>query len=236
MSEIFPEPNAEAPDRPADTPPVEPPVIKTTAAERPRAPEIKPPSAARRASNRVFGKETRAGRFFRGLLRGFLFAVIFFALGVAGTYFYLYRPLNRELEAARVRSTETSVDYQRAQTELERAQASQKDAQGIADDAQGRLTTELTRVQILRAVSSLKTAQIAIQANDKAAAVKAINTAEETLKAAKPRLDQVDTTAYSTLQALFTLVRNGLDRDLKIASQDMDRLLTELARMDNTLK
>jgi hypothetical protein len=52
-----------------------------------------------------------------------------------------------------------------------------------------------------------------------------------------PVLSKRDPKQADTLQALFTLTKNDLDRDLKLAGQDLDRLQSELERAEaNVLK
>lgn len=204
--------------------------------ERPHAPEIKPPSGAQRFTSAHLGSESRIGRFFNALLRWVLIILVILGLGALAGYILLYRPLDQQLQAAHTRATESAVDLQRAQFDLNKAQTDLKDAQTRAKASDDQLSTELTRVQVLRAMSALKTAQVSMQAKDKAAAAKSLATAEDILKQAQTRLNKTDPAESSTLQALFTLVKNGLDRDLTQASKDLDRLLMELSLLDNRLQ
>lgn len=172
----------------------------------------------------------------RSLLFWLALVIVLLALGALATYILLYRPTDQMLRQANVRATESAVDLSRAKFDLDKAQADLQTAQSQQEDAQNRLGTELTRVQVLRMMSSLKTAQIAIQARDAAGASKALAAAQDMVNQVKPRLDKIDPNEFSTLQALFTLVNNGLAKDMTLASQDLDRLITELARLDNALE
>lgn len=223
MAQSYPEPES------TDTRPSESP-------ERPHAPEIKPPSGRRRIAYTLFHRDTRTGRFLRSVLRDLLFFVILAGIGALAVYLLLYRPLDQQLQQTQSQAAQTAADLKQAQADLETARQEQAAAEASAGQDRERLTKELTRVQILRTMSALKTAQVAIQAKDKAAAARALDTAENTVKQASTRLEKVDSNAPSNLQALFTLVRNGLDRDLTVADQDLERLLAELSRLDNVLK
>jgi hypothetical protein len=203
--------------------------------DRPQAPEIKPPSARRRLSYTLFSRETRTGRFLRGLGRWLAVISLLIGLGILAAYLFFIRPLDQELQSARARADETAVDLQRAQRDLEAARSAEEAAVGRAERAQASLTTEVTRGQVLRALASLKDAQMAVQDEDKAAALRSLKASEDTLKQAQPRLNGVDGNATSTLQALFTLVRNGMERDIKTAAEDMDRLAAELVRLERGL-
>ena len=211
------------------TPPVD-------SAGRPRAPEIKPPSGSRRFAYRLFNRETRSGRFFRSLLNGLLFFVILAGIGALAVYLLLYRPLDERLNETQAQAAQTTADLEQAQKDLAAARNAQKAAEARAEQDQDRLVTELTRVQILRALGELKTAKVAIYAEDKEAAEQAMDSAETITQQASARLNRIEPNASSTLDALFTLVRNGLDRDLELASADLDRLLAELTRLDSALK
>lgn len=215
----------------------EPPVDETSAArDRPQATEIKPPSAARRLRYNLFNRETRSGRFFRGLLRWLAILVILVGGTLLAGYLLFYQPLEDALNQVRASAAETTVDLERVQKELADSQADMRAAQAREKEAQERLDVELTRVQLLRAVASLRTAHAAIEAEDQAAAEEAVTTAEETLANSQARFDRVDPNSSSTLQALFTLVRNGLDRDMATVVPDLERLIAELIRLDTEMQ
>lgn len=207
-----------------------------TSKERVQATEIKPPNTKSRISYSLFSRETRSGRFFRNLLRAAALVIILVGVGFFLTYFLMYRPQKLAYDALQTRASEAEIDLQRAQSDLSAAQAAVSSAQTGEQAAKDRLLTEQTRVQLLRAVVLLENAQTAIAAKDKTAAQKSLSEAEQALQKSQARLNQIDSKSASNLQALFTLVRNGLDRDLKIAGEDLERLIAELARLDTQLK
>jgi hypothetical protein len=227
MAETPPQPEREQPAPQPDIP----------AAERPKAPDLKAPSGFRRILFNLFNPETRAGRFTRRLLRTLALVVGVFALGVLAAYLLLYRPVNQQLKETRSEATRAAGELDASQQDLTKARQDLKSAQGQAGQAQTTLEVELARGQVLRAMNSVTRAQLAILSGNKAGAVKSLDTAQGYLQAVQPLLEKRDPQQTSTLLALFTLAKNDLDRDLKLANQDLDRLQSELERAEaNILK
>lgn len=206
------------------------------AGERPAAPSIKPPSGSRRFADRFFGPESRSGRFLRSLLRWTALTAALLLVGALAVYLLLYQPALRQLEQTRQQLAATTAELRQAQDDLAAAQQARDTSETRDEASQERLNLELTRVQVLRAKNSLAAAQVAVARKDKAAASKALDTAESTLEQTMTHLEKLDAAAPSTIKALFTLVRNDLGRDLTLAGQSIDRLSAELARLDNLLK
>ncbi len=235
-------PTESNPEQPAPepAPPVQeeqPASTGTAATGRPKAPGLKTPSASRRVGYALFSPETRTGRFIRGLLRTLALIVGLFAIGFLVAYVLLYRPAIQRLDNASRQATQTAAELQQSRQDLASARQNLQAAQTQVGAVQDRLDVELARSQILRAMSAITQAKAAIQANNKAGAVKNLDTAQGYLNAIQPVLAKRDSQQASTLQALFTLTKNDLDRDLKLASQDLDRLQSELDRAEtNVLK
>jgi len=207
-----------------------------SAQERAKASELKGPSGSQKAAYTLFSRETRTGRFFRGLLRILALIVGLTALGALAVYILLYRPVDQQLRETRLQATQTAGQLEQAQQDLVRAQQSVNDSQTQEQDAQSRLDLELTRIGVLRMANTVTMARLALAKNDKAAAAAALGDAQAQLKKIQPQLEKLDPTQVSTLQALFTLSKTDLDRDFKLANQDLDRLMSELERLDQNLK
>lgn len=205
-------------------------------ADRTRAPEIKPPSAFRRIGYTLFSAETRAGRFLRSLGRITLVVAGLVGLGMLLTYLLFYRPVAQQLNDARSEADQLSQDLLTAQADRELAVQQRQAAEKRAEDAQKQLSVELTRVQLLRTMTSLKNAQIAIQEKNKTAAVNAVTAAENSFKQASSRLGIIGTEEAEILQDRFSLVRKQLESDVSRALPDIELLVSEVAQIDNTLK
>lgn len=223
-------------DRP-ETGETQPETPENASGERPKAPGLKTPSGGQRVLYSVTSPETRTGRFFRGLLRWTALVIGLFALGLLTAYLLLYRPTARQLENANQQATQTAGELQKARQDLAGARQNMQSAQTQAGEVQDRLDVEIARSQILRAMNSLTLTRMAIQSNNKAGAVKNLDTAQGYLEAMLPVLSKRDPKQADTLKALFTLTKNDLDRDMKLAGQDLDRLQSELERAEaNVLK
>jgi hypothetical protein len=233
MAQIPMEPDRDAPEQPTSPQSSIPPQEEMPGPDRPKAPDLKAPSGSQRVLYSLISPETRTGRFVRGLLRTLALMVSLFALGLLAGYLLLYRPTVQQLEATRLQATQTAAELQKSRQNLSGAQQGQQTAQGQAVQAKTQLEIEVARVQVLRAINAVTQAQMAVQANNKAGAVKALDTAQGYLQAVQPLLEKRDSQQVSTLQALFTLAKNDLDRDIKLAGQDLDRLQSELQRADS---
>ncbi len=207
------------------------------AAQRPRAPDLKTPSGARRIKYAILSPETRTGRFLRALLRALALIVGMFALGLLAGYLLLYRPAVQELNGAHLQATQTAGDLQKARQDLANTREDLQTAQDNVGKLQAQVDVEVARGQVLRALDAITLTRIAIQSSDKTAASKALDMAQGYLQAVQPTLEKRDAQQVTTLQALFTLAKNDLNRDLKLAGQDLDRLQSELERAEaNVLK
>jgi hypothetical protein len=175
------------------------------------------------------------GRFLRALLRTLALIVGLFALGLLAAYLLLYRPAQQQLTSAHLQATQTAGQLQQARQDLSKAQQALQAAQDQVQQIQTRLEVEVAHGQVLRAMDAITQVRLAIQNKDKPAAVKNLDTAQGYLQAVQPLLEKRDPQEASTLQALFTLAKNDLDRDLKLASQDLDRLQSELERAEANL-
>jgi hypothetical protein len=217
--------------------PEKPAFSEPSTADRPKAPGLKAPSGPRRALYSLTSPETRTGRFLRALLRTLALVVGFFAIGMLLVYVLLYRPTVQQLDRAYRQATQTSADLQQSRQDLASARQNMQTAQTQVGEIQTRLDVEVARSQILRAMNAVTQARMAIQNNNKAGAVKSLDTAQGYMQAIQPLLAKRDSQQATTLQALFILTKNDLDRDLKLAGQDMDRLQSELERAEtNVLK
>jgi hypothetical protein len=242
MTEHSDQPESEQPARaqeeapPSEAPPSEAPAPEMGPSGRTKAPDLKTPSGPQRVMYSLFGPETRSGRFLRGLLRTLALIVGMFALGLLAAYFLLYRPAEQQLNGIRLQATQSASDLEQARQSLAKTRQDLFAVQTQTGQNQSRLEVEVARSQLLRAMNAITLAQMALQANNKAGVVKNLDTAQGYLQAIQPLLGKKDAQESSTLQALFILARNDLDRDPKLAVQDLERLQSELQRADSNLQ
>lgn len=218
-----------------ETPPQSPLSEETPPPIKVKASEIKKPSAIKRARYNLFSRETRAGRFLRAFARTLALIVILLALGAGAVYVLLYQPAEQDLQAARQYATQAAATVDQSRSEMTQAQQSLRAVQTQAAQAQDQLAAGQAREQVLRAANAVLAARLALAQNNKTGAASAIKDAQTGLQTIQSQLDQLDSKEYATLQALFTLINTDLDRDAKLAAQDMDRLQSELTRVDKLL-
>jgi hypothetical protein len=237
MTQTPAEPDRNSSETDAASGPSNPPQAEPTVTDRPKAPDLKTPSGTQRVRYSLLSPETRTGRFLRGTLRVLALVVGLFALGLLSAYLLLYRPTQQELKNANLQATQSAAEIQKIRADLSGAQQNLQTSRNQAEQAKSQLETEVARVQVLRAINAVTLAQMAVQGGNKAGAVKALDTAQGYLQAVQPLLQKRDSQQISTLLALFTLAKNDLDRDLKLAGQDLERLQSELQRAEsNVLK
>jgi chromosome segregation ATPase len=170
------------------------------------------------------------------LILGLIIFVGLIGIGALAVYVAIATPAEEQLQGMRVQATQTTVDLQRAQQDRDEAVQQRQEADTRAEEAEEQLAQEVTRNQVLRVMNAVITAQVAVVEEDSAEAGRALTTAENILRQAKPRLDQLDPSYTATFENLFSLARNDLERDLDFAAQDLERIRVELTRLDDALE
>lgn len=207
----------------------------TAAEERAQVPGITRPSRWQRIRYALFNRQTRFGRFLRGLLRGVLLIGGLVGLGALAVYIFLYQPAARQAAAANEQIIQMRTQSGQTQQDLEKAQQALTNAQTQATDAQAQLQNAQAQTEIVRAMNAVSVARLALANKDNKAAASSLTDAQTALKKVQPVLEKHDPTQFSTLQAIFTLATNDLARDGKLADQDLARLLSELERADKNV-
>ena len=180
-------------------------------------------------------EKPRRSSWLKPLLRIVLLLLVLLFLGALGTYLWLYQPAAQQLQTLRVEATQTADRLQQREAALKQSQQDLEEAKTSATEAQDRLEVELARIAVLRSVNDLTFARMALQSEDKAGVTKALNDSEKQLKDVLPLVEERDPEQASTLRALYTLAKNDLERDLKLAGQDLDRIQSELERVEKNV-
>jgi hypothetical protein len=184
---------------------------------------------------RLFDADTRLGRFMRTLVRALALIVGLVALGALVTYLFFYRPVADQLRDASAEAEQLATQLQQREEALSHTEQELETVRAEAGHVQSQLDIELARVHALRAMNEVTQSRLALANQDPAAAARALNNAEQDLENLYPLLEQVDNEQVSTLQALFTLTKNDLNRDAALANQDLDRLQSELERVEQNI-
>lgn len=173
-------------------------------------------------------QESRFGRFMRSALRTLLLLAVVFGLGALTVYYFLYRPVIDQLNAARAERDTAVQQLETAEQGLQQAQSDLELANGRAESASEMLEVEVARVAVLRAMNDLTRARMALAEEDQEAALQALTDSEAQLQEVLPTLQERDPGQLETLQALYMLAKNDIPRDPELAALDLDRLQTEL--------
>ncbi len=183
----------------------------------------------------LFGRDTKAGRALRAVIRTIAFIVGFYALGFFTAYLLLYRPLQVQQRANLVELEQLRKDVADKQAELDKAGLSMAGVQqqntGLAAEAEKRGA----QVTVLQALNQVMEARLKLAAKDTSAARLALEQAEKTLTPALPQLEKLGGASAATFTQLFDLARTDLGRNATLADQDLERLSSELQLISATL-
>lgn len=224
MAQINPEEKRDAPrpiDEPVHADPSAPPAETVVVEGEPEAVPVVEEAPVTR-------QESRFGRFMRSALRTLLLLAVVFGLGALTVYYFLYRPMVGQLDAARAERDNTAQQLEAAEQNLQQAQSDLELANGRSESASERLEVELARVAVLRAMNELTNARMALEADDPEGAVAALEASEAHLLEVQPTLQERDPAQLETVTALYMLAKNDIARDPELAALDLDRLQTEL--------
>ncbi len=219
--------------------------LPETDAEEAPTPTRRPGAAAfpepRQNVGTYFQPRTQRGETARSVLRTFLLAVFFFALGALLVYFLLYQPMQQQFDTLRTEREQLASLAQDREQSLTKAEQENKAIRAQAQQVQDRLDHELARVSVLQAQAGVATARFHLVQQDAQAAVQSLDQAQSDLRDVQPTLEKLDAQQTSTLAALFTLAKNDMGRDLSVASnretvlQDLERLQNELNRAEENV-
>ena len=211
--------------------PVEQEPLRTPAASL----DVKKPSFARRAADRVAGPGTPVGRAAKPFARGLALAVLFFLLGMLLVEIRWYGPAREQIRQLQEQVQARNSELDSANTQRQGAEKSAQDAQSLAGMAQARLAVDTARYQLLQVQMDIKDAQVAAAQNDIPGAKTAVDQARNRLQDVLSRVPAPNQKDAENIQAIFTLIGNDLERDPKDAQQDMKRMLAELERFNMSL-
>jgi hypothetical protein len=184
----------------------------------------------------VFGAESRFGRGVRLVLRTLAVIVGFFALGFLTAYLLFYVPVLKGSQSGQAELAQLRSDMASKQTQLDAASQSSQSAETERKRLDTSLTRAQSRIAVLQAANQIYLARYEMATQDSAAAGLAVDTARNQMKAVLPDLVTLGVEKPETLNTLFDLVKSDIGRDPKLASQDLDRLTSELQLIDKNLQ
>lgn len=184
---------------------------------------------------RVFSAEHKFGRFIRALGTALAVVVILLGLGALAVWYFQLRPLRQQYQELQVSATQTAAELQTSRDKLAEANQGLSSARVEAVDVQSSLSVEQGRVHVLSILLQLSEARLAVMDEDIPGAKKSLDLAEENLTSLLAQIEKTDQEQAKTLQTLFSLAKNDLERDKNLFAQDVIRLSSELELVEKSL-
>lgn len=202
----------------------------------PTAPLPKPQgSPVGRFFRHIFSPNTRTGKIVRPVVRGLAAVVGFFALGLLAGYTLLYQPVEEKYRQAQSQLDTAELELEQKQGDLQEAaltfigaDAERKQAVAERDQLEGRLA-------VWQAISQVADVRLALARKDSAAAKLALSELETKLTAALPVWENLKAADQNAFKRLLELAKGDLARDAALADQDLERLVSELMLVEQTL-
>jgi hypothetical protein len=191
-----------------------------------------PPPPKKTFLQRLFDPATRFGRGMRAFTRGLGLVVGLYALGLLTTYILLFQPLERRYRAAQAQLAQSSAALESLQADLKLAQTSLSGAEDQRKAAADALAKTQPQVDVQRANVAVLKARLALAQKDNTAVRLALNEAETVFTALKPA---VSTASSQSLEQVLGLARSDLSRDARLADEDLQRLLSELELIQQSM-
>ncbi len=205
------------------------------AAELPAEPLPVKGSAVGRFFRHIFSPNTRTGKVVRPLLRGLAVTVGFFALGVLLTYLALYQPVEKRYRETKAGLEQAQADLKAKQQELDEAALTFVGAQAERNQAVDMRATLEGQLLVWQGLSKVSDVRLALAKKDTAAAKLALAELEKHLATSVPEWEKMGAAQATTFNQLLVLVKDDINRNTTHADQDLERLVSELMLVEQTL-
>ncbi|MBN1372231.1 MAG: hypothetical protein JW987_09840 [Anaerolineaceae bacterium] len=234
-SEIEPTAQPEEEQTPVQETAEEAESIHAKAAELPAEPIPAKGSAVGRFFRHIFSPATRTGKIVRPILRGLAVTVGFFALGVLLTYLALYQPIEKRYQETKAGLEQAQADLKVKQQELDEAALTFIGAQAERNQAVDMRATLEGRLLVWQGLSKVSDVRLALAKKDTAAAKLALTELEKHLTASVPEWEKMGAAQATTFNQVLALVKDDISRNATLADQDLQRLVSELMLVEQTL-
>jgi peptidoglycan hydrolase CwlO-like protein len=174
------------------------------------------------------GSETRLQKFMSGALRWVLVAVLAFGVGALIITFMLYVPTRQKLDKANTDLENATVTIT---GQTDQITTLQKSSEGL----QKNLDSTTLHMYVLKALSGVRGASLAVTADDYAGARLSLIQASEAIDTLSGLLgpDQKDVLTAMQQSAAQTLT--DVQNDLKSAQPELDQLIKNLVQLEANL-
>lgn len=172
--------------------------------------------------------ENRLQKYMRGVLRWVLVALLAFGLGALLITFALYIPTRQKFD-------KSNTDLGHANATITSNTARIATLEAVNETLQADLDSATLHMQVLKALSGVRAASLAVAADDYAGARLSLIQASEALDTLSsllgPEQDDVLTAMQQSADQALTKVKS----DLKSAQQELDQLMQNLMQLENNL-
>lgn len=205
------------------------------AAELPAEPVAAKGSAVGRFFRHIFSPTTRTGKIVRPILRGLAVTVGFFALGVLLTYLALYQPIEKRYQETKAGLEQAQADLKVKQQELDEAALTFIGTQAERNQAIDMRATLEGQLLVWQGLSKVSDVRLALAKKDTAAAKLALTELEKHLTTSVPEWEKMGAAQATTFNQVLALVKDDISRNATLADQDLQRLVSELMLVEQTL-
>lgn len=174
--------------------------------------------------------ESRLQRFARLSVRWLAGLLIVFALGVLATVFVLLQPARQDLSQTRAELEQANQRITELEAEVERLSTFERSNQKLSED----LDTANLHITILRALSDVNAARLALAMDDSASAQVHLTKTNQTLQELEGLVDANSRDLVVSMQDRLELALSEIGEDNFAAQSDLGVLSTNLVQIENT--
>jgi peptidoglycan hydrolase CwlO-like protein len=174
------------------------------------------------------GAETRLQKFMRGALRWVLVAVLAFGVGALIITFALYIPTRQKLDKANTDLENATVTITGQTDQITTLQTNNKTLQKNLD------STTL-HMYVLKALSGVRGASLAVTADDYAGARLSLIQASEAIDTLSGLLGPDQKDVLTAMQQSAAQALTDVQNDLKSAQPELDQLIKNLVQLEANL-
>lgn len=174
--------------------------------------------------------ESRLQRFARLSIRWLAGLLIVFALGVLATVFVLLQPARQDLSQTRTELEQANQRITELETEVDRLSTFERSNQKLSED----LDKANLHITILRALSDVNAARLALAMDDPASARVHLTNTDQTLQELEGLVEANSQELVLSMQDRLELALSEIGDDGFAAQSDLGVLATNLVQLENT--
>jgi DNA repair ATPase RecN len=172
--------------------------------------------------------ESRARSFLRGFARWTSTVLIAFGLGALTIYFLYLAPARKDLDQ---NSTELEEINQQVDALTDQLDEVTKEKQELESE----LNTAQVRLVILDTISDVRAANLSVANDDYPGALLSLKDAAQALERLSETVSEEQSEVVSALQDSLTEIEKKVKSDPESAKSDLDRLTTNLIKLENSI-